>query len=182
PFEVIDPRYGLLLAGLLLAGHRLLLALAGARVGLRPLPVHREPAAVADPLIGADLDPAPDVGLDLAAQVTFDLVSRVDPVAELHQLFVGEAADPGVPADAGGIQRLQRPRAADAIDVGERDLDPLIAGEVHSGKPGHVRAVLLFSRRSFAPPPRPARAWPRPPSGGRSLPAACGARAALSQP
>jgi len=24
-------------------------------------------------------------------------------------------------------------------------------------------------RRSFAPPPRPARTWPRPPSGGRSL-------------
>src|SRR4029077_4056809 len=55
-------------------------------------------------------------------------------------------------------------------------------GEVHSGKPGHVRAVLLFSRRSFAPPPRPARAWPRPPSGGRSLPTACGARLSLRQP
>src|SRR5262249_41847275 len=72
PCEVIDPRCwltrrGLLLPGLLLAGHRLLLALAGARVGLRPLPAHGEPAAVADPLVAADLDLAPDVGLDLAA-------------------------------------------------------------------------------------------------------------------
>src|SRR6266700_786252 len=142
-YEVIDPRRGLLLTGLLLAGHRLLLALAGTRVGLRPLPVHREPAAVANPLVAADLDLAPDVGLNLAAQVTFDLVGRVDPVAELHQLFVGEATDPGVAADAGCLQRLQRPRAADAVDVGERDLEPLIAGEVHSRKPGHVRAVLL---------------------------------------
>src|SRR6266699_3336347 len=136
-------RCGLLLPGLLLAGHRLLLALAGTRVGLCPLPVHREPAAVANPLVAADLDLAPDIGLNLAAQVTFDLVGRVDPVAELHQLLVAEVADPGVPADAGRRQRLQRPRAADAEDVGERDLDPLVAGQVHSRKPGHVRAVLL---------------------------------------
>jgi len=26
----------------------------------------------------------------------------------------------------------------------------------------------FVSRRCFAPPPRPARTWPRPPSGGRS--------------
>src|SRR5271169_6909456 len=119
-YEVIGPNgCGLLLPGLLLAGDGLLLALAGARVGLRPLPVHREPAAVADSLVAADLDLAPDVGLDLAAQVTFDLVMRVDPVPELHQLVVTEAADPGVAADAGSLQRLQRPGAADAIDIGK---------------------------------------------------------------
>src|ERR1700760_1886550 len=143
-YEVIGPGgSGLLLPGLLLAGHRLLLALAGARVGLRPLPVHGKPATVADPLVAADLHLAPDVGLNLAAQVTFHLVGRVDPVAELHQLLVAEAADPGVPADAGRRQRLQCPRAADAEDIGERDLDPLVAGQVHSRKPRHVRAVLL---------------------------------------
>src|SRR3984893_6082871 len=33
-----------------------------------------------------------------------------------------------------------------------------------------MRGQFSFvSRRSFAPPPRPARTWPRPPSGGRSL-------------
>src|ERR1700678_3473229 len=143
-YEVIGPcGSGLLLPGLLLAGHRLLLTLAGTRVGLGPLPVHREPAAMADSLVAADLDLPPDVGLDLAAQVTFDLVGGVDPVTELHQVFVGKAVDPGVSADAGRLERLQRPGAADAVDIGERDLEPLIAGEVYSRKPGHVRAVLL---------------------------------------
>src|SRR6202453_5091478 len=128
-YEVIGPcGSGLLLPGLLLAGHRLLLTLAGTRVGLGPLPVHRKPAAMADPLVAADLDLPPDVGLDLAAQVTFDLVGGVDPVPEPHQLFLAEAADPGVPADAGGLQGLQRPRAADAGDIGARNLKPLIAG------------------------------------------------------
>src|ERR1700746_2537874 len=38
----------------------------------------------------------------------------------------------------------------------------------------------FVSRRSFAPPPRPARTWPRPPSGGSTLQlAACGARLSL---
>jgi len=97
-----------------------------------------------DPLVAADLDLPPDIGLNLAAEVSFDLVGRVDPVAELHQLVVGEAADPGVPVDPCGLQRLQRSGTADAVDIGECDLDPLIAGQVHTGKPGHVRAVLLL--------------------------------------
>src|ERR1035441_97195 len=85
PVEVIGPSgSGLLLPGLLLAGHRLLLALAGARVGLGALPVHRKPATVADPLVAADLDLPPDVGLDLTAEVTFDLVGRVNPRSEEH--------------------------------------------------------------------------------------------------
>src|ERR1039457_5110299 len=122
PVEVIGPSG----SGLLLPG--LLLAMAGARVGLGALPVHRKPATVADPLVAADLDLPPDVGLDLTAEVTFALVGRVNPVAELHQLVVRKAVDPGIAADAGCFQRLQRPGAADAIDIGERDLEPLIAG------------------------------------------------------
>src|SRR5271165_6198809 len=176
--EVIGPYgSGLLLPGLLLAGDRLLLTLAGARVGLRPLPVHREPAAMADSLVAADLDLAPDVGLDLASQVTFDLVGRVDPVAELHQLLVGEVVDPGVPADAGCLQRLQRPGAAYAVDIGERDLEPLIAGEVHSRKPSHARAVLLRLAEVLraAPMPCPDMA-PASVRGSQLSLAACGAR------
>src|ERR1035438_6127787 len=121
-YEVIGPcGSGLLLPGLLLAGHRLLLALAGTRVGLGPLSVHRQPATMADALVAADLDLAPDVSLDLAAQVALDLVGGVDPVTELHQLFVGKAINAGIPADAGRFKRLQRPRAADPVDIGERD-------------------------------------------------------------
>src|SRR5580700_2481366 len=146
---------GLLLPGLLLAGHRLLLALAGAGVGLRPLPVHREPAAMADPLVAADLDLAPDVGLDLAAQVTFDLVGGVDPVAEPDQLLVGQVVHPGIAADPGGLQRLQGPGTADAVDISERDLEPLVAGEVDARKPSHGRAVLLRLAEVLRAAPRP---------------------------
>src|ERR1035438_37698 len=82
-YEVIGPcGSGLLLSDLLLAGHRLLLALAGARVGLGSLPVHRKPATMTDPLVAADLNLPPDVGLHLAAQVTLDLVGGADHVVQ----------------------------------------------------------------------------------------------------
>src|SRR5215469_4815545 len=73
-------RSGLLLAGLLLASHCLLLALAGACVGLRPLTVHRKAATMTDALVAADLNLAADVGLHLPAQVALDLVVGLDPV------------------------------------------------------------------------------------------------------
>src|SRR5215813_4340040 len=92
-------RRPLLLAGLLLAGNGLLRALAGARVGLGALPVHRQPAAVPDALVAADLDLAADILGDLAAEVAFDLVVGLDPVAEPRDVVVGHVADPQVRAD-----------------------------------------------------------------------------------
>src|ERR1044071_4145847 len=80
----------LLLARLLLAGHGLLLALAGPRVRLRPLTVDRQALAVPDALVTADLDLAPDVGLNFATEVTLDLVVRLDVVTHGHELGVGE--------------------------------------------------------------------------------------------
>jgi len=40
----------------------------------------------------------------------------------------------GTVADAGGGERLGRTGAADAVDVGERDLDPLLAGQIDAGQ------------------------------------------------
>src|SRR5690606_7095603 len=92
-------RYGLL-AGLLLAGHGALGALAGARVGLGALAAHREAAAVTQALVAADLDLAADVGRDLTAQVTLEAVVALEVVTQLHQLLVRQVLHPGVGAHA----------------------------------------------------------------------------------
>src|SRR5262249_18286069 len=99
---------GLLLAGLLLVGHDLLRTLARTRVRAGPLAAHRNPAAMADALVAADLDLAPDVGGDLAAQITLDPVVRLDEVAERDQLFVGQVLDPLARVDAGSRERRRR--------------------------------------------------------------------------
>src|SRR5258708_1221052 len=146
-------RRGLLLPGLLLAGHGLLLALPGAGVGLRALPVHGQPAAVPDALIAPDLDLAANVGLHLPAQVTFDLVGSVDPVPEPDEVVVGQVVHPGVPADARGLQGLERAGTADSVHVGEGDLEPLIAREVDADEACHRGQFSFLWWRSCAPLP-----------------------------
>src|SRR5665254_22111 len=109
---------GGLLAGLLLAGHCALGALAGAGVGLGPLASHRKAAAVPDPLVAADLDLAADVRCDLAAEVTLELVVALEEVTKRDELGVAEVLDPQVRAHARCRKGLAGARAPDAVDVG----------------------------------------------------------------
>src|SRR5438132_523495 len=82
-------------------------------------------AAVAYALVRADLHLALDVLGNIAPQVTFDFQVGVDPVAQADDLFVGEVTDTGVLVDPGRPADLLRRGAADPVDVGERDLQPL---------------------------------------------------------
>src|SRR3954470_11873570 len=98
---------------LLLAGNGALGTLAGTRVGLGALTADRQALAVTTALVGADLDLAADVGLDLATEVTLDLEVGLDLVAELDQLLVAQRVDPGVRVDPGGGQELLGAGTAD---------------------------------------------------------------------
>src|SRR5438067_3729241 len=110
----------------------LLRALAGPRVRLRPLPVRRQAAPVSEAAIGADLGQPLDRLLALAAEVALDLELGVDVVAELRDLVVGEVADLRVRRKAERGCDLARRRLADAEDVGQPDLEPLLVREVDS--------------------------------------------------
>src|ERR1035438_4929175 len=121
---------GHLLANLLLSGDRLLRSLAGAGVGVGALTVDGQALAVPDALVAADLHLALDVLGNVAAEVALHLQVGVDVVAEAGHLFVGEVPYPGVGAGLGGGADLLRGGPADAEDVGERDLQPLLAGDV----------------------------------------------------
>src|SRR5262249_35691361 len=166
--EVVGPECGLLLAGLLLAGHSLVPALAGPGIGLGPLAVHRQPTAVADALVAADLHLAPDVRLHFAAEVTFDPVGGVDPVAELHEVVVGQVVHPDIAADPGGDQRLAGAGAADSVDIGEGNLKALVARAVDANQTCHaLAALLLFAAVSHTAPRRCAG---RGPASVRGLP------------
>src|SRR5215472_6871032 len=153
-------RRGLLLPGLLLPGHGLLLALPGAGVGLRALPVHGQPAAMPDALVAPDLDLAADVCLHLTAQVTLDLIGGVDPVPEPDELVVGKVVDPGVPADAGGLQGLERAGAADSVHVRKGDLEPLVTREVDADEACHLGSSPSRVEVLRAAPGVPARTGP----------------------
>src|SRR5262249_46514169 len=121
-----------LLPGLLAAGDGLLRALARARVRSGALAVDGQAAPVTQALVAADLDLALDVGGDLAPQVALDLDVAVDEAAELGDLFVGQVTHARVARDADRVAHRLRRGASDPEDVGEGDLQPLLAGDVDS--------------------------------------------------
>src|SRR5512132_4357139 len=127
----------LLLRDLLLAGDRLLGALAGPRVRVRALTADRERTPVADPLVAADLDLALDVLRHLAAEIALDLEVAVDVLADLEDLVLREVTDLGPTLDLRSADDLERPRGADAVDVAQRDVEPLVTGEIDAGDPCH---------------------------------------------
>src|SRR4051794_5581268 len=118
---------------LLAAADGLLGALARAGVRLRPLPVRREAAAMADAAVRADLGEPLDRLRALAAQIALDLDVGVDVGAELRDLVVGEVADLRVGRQAELGCDLARRRITDAVDVGQPDLEPLLIREIDSG-------------------------------------------------
>src|SRR3954452_16742761 len=99
--------------------------------------MNRKTLAVTQALVATDLHLALDVLRDLAAQVTFDLDVLVDVGAEACNLFFGEVADPGVARHLRVVADLLCDRAAYAVDVRERDLQPLLAGDVDTGNASH---------------------------------------------
>ena len=102
---------------------------------------------MAHPAVRADLDQALDVERDLAPQVAFDLVAAIDQLAEPVDLLFGEVADPGVRVDVGLGEDLLRGRQADAEDVGEGDLDALLARDVDAGNACHRLPLPLLVLR-----------------------------------
>jgi hypothetical protein len=107
-------------------------------------PADREAATVADALVAADLDLALDVLRDLAAEVTLDLEVLVDESADLEYLVLGEVADLGRRVHTGPGDDLVGAGRPDAVDVGQRDIQPLVAGKVDACDPCHPVALLAL--------------------------------------
>jgi hypothetical protein len=97
---------------------------------------------VADATVRADVHKALDVHRDLGAERTFDAVEFLDLLTELVDVRVREVANAKLGVDPGGCQDAAREHAADAGDVGQTDLDLLVAREVHAGNSCHDRLSL----------------------------------------
>src|SRR3954470_20897359 len=142
PFSSAAVAPEVLLLALLADG--LLRPLAGARIRLRALTVNREPAAVAQPAVAADLHQTLDILGTFATQVAFDHQVLVDEPAELRDLVLGQVAHLRVAIDLERAQDRLRGGATDAEDVGEPDLDALLAGEVDACNSRHSSALPLL--------------------------------------
>src|SRR6185503_4739908 len=111
---------------LLLHHHALALALAGASVGVGPLPAHRQALAVSDAPVAADVHEPLHAHRHLAPQVALDLVLALDDVAHAAGLVVAPGLDPFVGVDPRIGEDLLGRWDADPVDVLDRDLAPLV--------------------------------------------------------
>jgi hypothetical protein len=99
---------------------------------MSPLPVHRQRAPVAEPLVAGNLNLSLDVLGLLPAKVTFDLVVALDESPQPHDLVFGKVTHPLVGVDHGGLHNAACSGAAHAEDVGETDFKPLVTGQVYA--------------------------------------------------
>src|SRR5437879_779330 len=67
--------------------------LAGARVGVRSLPAHRQVPAVPDPAVGLDFDQPADVHLNLLAEIAFHAAFFFDFLAEMVDFIFRQVAN-----------------------------------------------------------------------------------------
>src|SRR5262245_51642392 len=130
-------RYPALLRGLAPSADRALRAAPLARVRLGSLAADREVPAMAEAPVRADLLESLDVQRDLAAQVALDLEAPIDELAEAVHLVLGQVADAGVAVHVRLDEDLRGGREPDAVDVGQGDLHPLLAGDVDAGDACH---------------------------------------------
>src|SRR5262245_5868334 len=138
------PACGLLLGrSLLLAGDGAARPTLRARIGARALATDGQTAPVADPAVAVDLDQPLDVLADFAAEVAFDRVLLVDELADAVHLFVGKVARLRRRIHLRDGNDAARGRAADAVDVAQRDVDALVARDVDSGDACHVFLLAL---------------------------------------
>src|SRR5439155_9891957 len=96
--------------------------------------------------------------LDVLAQVSFDLAFFLDDVADPADLVLRQVLDLDALAYPCLAENAVAARPADPEDVGQRDLDPLVLGQVHAGDPCHGvspsipgAACASGSRRSPGP-------------------------------
>src|SRR5690606_19568329 len=131
-----------LLRDFLLAGDRSRRTLAGARVGLGALAAHRQALAVTQAAVAAEVHQALDIHGDVATQVALDDVVAVDALADARHLVVGQLVDPALARDAHVLADPGRHRPADAVDVGQGNLDPFLRRNVDPSNTCHFANSL----------------------------------------
>ena len=107
------------------------------RVRARALAAHRQVPPVAPATVAANLHQPLDVQRDLFPKVPLDAPFLLDDAADLPDILFRQVLHTQIRADAGGRQNVVRSLPADAVDVGEPDLDPLGSRQVNASYARH---------------------------------------------
>ena len=108
-------------------------ALAGSGISRSALAADGQAAAMANAAIAVDRLESLKIGLEFAAQVAFDRqLARGDGLNDLIDLLAAQILRPHVEIDVGLFENLFRGARADAVNVGKRRFDALVAGNINA--------------------------------------------------
>src|SRR5438105_2943082 len=106
---------------------------SGPGVGVRALTAGREPLAVTQTPIAAQVHQALDAQTNLTTKIAFDLHALgLDRFADAARFVVVEIVGSLVERHVGRCENLARENAADAVEVSESDLHALVAREINA--------------------------------------------------
>src|SRR5438552_8476670 len=133
-----------LLGHFLLAGDCTAWPLLGTGIGVRPLTTNRKSTAVTDTAVASDVHQALDVHRDLGAQRTLDANILLDRLTQTVGVRVVQVANSLLGVHSGRFQNPTGGRAPNAEDVGEADLDLLLAREIHASDTRHCQPCFCL--------------------------------------
>src|SRR5688572_19363106 len=134
----------ILLRHLLLAGDGAAWSLLGARVCVRALPAHRQTPAMPDPTVRTDVHQSLDVHGDLGSQRALDAIFLLDHLSQTTDVGVGKVANALLAVDTRLGEDVDRVLAANAVNVGQANLDLLVARKIDAGNTSHMLALTLL--------------------------------------
>src|SRR6516165_5803158 len=133
----------------LLAGDRLSRPLAGARIGVGPLPTDWQAAAVTQPSIAAEIHQPLDIHCDFTSQVALDYVVAVDHFAKLQHFLVSQLRHPAGLGYRHFLHDFLGFGRANAVDILQPDHHALVGWDIDASDTGHVSSLLYATGAGF---------------------------------
>ena len=69
----------------------------------------------------------------------------LDGITQQALLLLGQILDPGIGVDTGGLQNLGGAAGSNAVDIGQSNFDPLIAGKIDTRNTCHILSAPPIS-------------------------------------
>src|SRR5277367_387105 len=146
------PSHHLCLTLFLLASDRLGRPLAGACIGMGPLPANRQAATMTQPTVAAKIHQPLDVHGDFTSQIALDDVVAVDHLAQLQHFLIGQLRHPARFGYRHFFHDFLGFGGANAVDILEPDHHALIGRDIDASDTGHVSCSLCGpTQRNEAP-------------------------------
>ncbi len=93
---------------------------------MRPLPSNRKPAPVAQAAIRTDFHKPLDIQGNCLAQIPFHHAISLDNIPDAHRFVFSQVFHLGIDVNGCFLAYLGRPALANAINIGQTNLDPFV--------------------------------------------------------